>query len=469
MRSEAKPESHHVYALDGGGYDRARATHAVLCDLRDALKATPNNPVSDVVIFACGKQNSQLPTLLFQQLELQRPAGANALYVAVEWPCFVASQPVPAKETGQGRFKRLMDDIRATYLSGGADENTEVLDNLVSKCERYMEDVDRLVKYGKKGDERFPADLRDQLVQMSLAFGRQGTRCAPETEDCSDMKPFIDGGRGHNGVLTSIQVDDLQRAALKSSEIEDTLSNGMADTVSLRPTERHWLVLCRVIATVMSRALERRAALVGQRGVHGLICDLMRHTTWSTRFHLAAHAHGAHAALSSTLGPGLPRRLHTLYVAQGACEAGVAGPRMAYRPLSNDWRPVAGALICVAAPTSMLPGHPTLDEPYSLAAHGWRGVSCKGLVVRSDKQTKVHYRPGGFYTLHAEQLDGEEQGDMCANAELVALFWEAVMTKLPANAYGIVDPATLPGKYWTSYRSRTRRWPVIHCSSSCLC
>ena len=393
----------------------------------------------------------------------------------MDWPCFNNSHPTtppsqqPPREAGHRRFSRLLEECRNTFISGEGEGGVRtVIDGLVAKCERYMQDVERLVRYGKIRDERFPCDLSDQLALFARVVERPGSWCGSEFASVGDVKPHFDGSDRRHGELTSLRVDELQREALKLANVK---SDGGDDASGPNPSvERHWHVLCCVIATIISRVLERRAAIVGQRGVHALVCDLMRHARSNTRFHLLGHAHGAHAALSATLGASLPRRLHSVYIVQGSCDARIASLRFPYRPLARGWQPVAGPLICVAtAQVPLLCSHPTLDDVGALAARGWEGVRDKRVVVRGDALPKVRFAPGVFYSVNARDLMLD--GGVCANSQLVELLWDAATIRLSSAAYNIVDMAKLPSKYWTSYNSRTGprfNTPSIRCGFQCL-
>ena len=92
-----------------------------------------------------------------------------------------------------------------------------------------------------------------------------------------------------------------------------------------------------------------RAGVIGGRGVHELIGELMRYAAPHVRFSAFGHSLGAHVMQVAMIGYDrsyFSRKIQTLLLAQGACTTRAVSRGGPYRPLVSKFRPVAGPILC---------------------------------------------------------------------------------------------------------------------------
>lgn len=218
------------------------------------------------------------------------------------------------------------------------------------------------------------------------------------------------------------------------------------------------------------RHLTRRAYMVGARGLHMLIASIMRITSSSTRIHVYGFSMGATVALASSIGtaPGsaLTRKIHSLFIFQGAVNHDWLRPGEVFRPICNTLEPVAGHVIITYAEKDLaLIGFNVANSAFrmnkKMQAIGHKGadvesepMNCVQTTVQDVIKDSYSLTPKTIYNVDCGGLNGFHHHCL-GMKEIVKLFLKTATSSIDESLYNIKDHDSLPDGFWTDYTTRT--------------
>ncbi len=417
-----------------------------------------------------------------EQMEARKPEDARILYIAVKWPSAVPTvfSRSPYKNAKEF-FTEIMSQIKAITVESDeraedtttkgrkVGEATKAADECIELLNRFFE-VDN-----EDDDETLPEEVRGSLAKLANKINEQSA--------CSrgDSESLLDDGDKY-GTVTSVSVERIYqrvrtnnlspnwREELKKQETDNAQEQTVATrSFSVGRVFKHTLRAFNLAATifdVLFGTFERRAAIVGSRGVHWAISDLMKHAPEETKFHLFGHSLGGHVVLAAAIGraPGsaFTRKLHSVFIAQGACPTDVFKTGNPYRPIASKLKPVAGP---ISATTwdgdAALKGYDVF-LPRPAGIFGFDKSNPLGLQrIVLDKRNadgpkqQEEFKKATIYNLHSSAIIDDHT--VVNQHELMDMFWQAARVDLDRNDYQMTDPASLPDSYWNDYGIRVER------------
>ncbi len=476
---------YYIIQLDAGGFPNQPSIELGPI-LRQELLA---RQCTDVVFLAHGWNTSRIDdgsilgiNQVVEQMEARKPKDSRVLYIAVKWPSAMPTvfARSPYKDARQF-FREVMIQIRATTLESDeraddtttkdrkAGEATKAVDECSELLDKFFESED------ENGDETLPEEVRESLARLANKINEQSA--------CSrgDSESLLDDGNKY-GTMTSASVEKIyqrvrsnnlspkRREEMKKQEAD----NAQEQIVTTRSFPvggvfKHVTRAFNLAATLFDLlyiTFERRAAIVGSRGVHWAISDLMKHAPEETKFHLFGHSMGSHVVLSAAIGraPGstFTRKLHSVFIAQGACSTDVFKRGQPYRPLASKLKPIAGPISATTYFEDELLKKYDVFLPRPAGMFGFDRSNPLGLKrivllkrVKDDPEQQEEFKKATIYNLDSNAI--LENHVEVNHVEIIDMFWQAARVHLDTNECQMTDPASLPEGYWHEYGIRVER------------
>lgn len=511
--SEDGKVTYYILDLDAGGYPRSNTVDLQPLLRQELLRTSKSSPTyTDVVICSHGWQTRRdsdgsvgIANRVVRQLEACKPANRHVLYIAVCWPSFISSVfETNPEDDPKSLISRVMQNIRQvasdgekTVVDPTADfsvtetaktpESLTAADECESVCTKFIEDDANASAHGNtssvaaataavasmslengKPKDSLPPDVCDSVAKLVNELSKQSGRVN------SDDSSLLDDGEKYGAASPQMIEAAYQRVKAKNSkppQREATVQSRSFSIVGMLAAGVGSTAydLANTIFDVIFGTFERRAAIVGSRGVHWCLADLMEHAPKSTRFHLLGHSLGCHVVQSAAIGraPGskLSRKIHTMFLGQAAVPEHVYERGGPYRPIVSKLRPIAGPILATTfvedpaliaydmflpRPIGRFGFFTTSPFPYKTIALE-EAVSSAKQKVDFQRETVYKVEGGSIITGHGDISD----------RELMDLFWQAASVDIHEKDAEVVESSKLPYGFWTNYRVRTENYTRI--------
>ncbi len=498
-RSDDGKVEYYILDLDAGGYPRDQTIEGLLREElmgRNRPRDAPTPRYTDVVVISHGWNTQRasdgsipLANRVVAKMEECKPADRRVLYVAVKWPSFLTTVFEPSKDDDpksvvSGVMKKLRQTVAEAEDSAvnpteqfnvaqaatapeslaAADECEAALESFITADEANSTAAVSARETATDGS--LPEDVRVALAKFANEIGKQSGRVN------ADDSSILDDGEKY-GVVTPEMVENSYqnvraknlKPPTKEPEVQSRSFTVAGVFGAIGVAKKAWDV-ANTIFDVVFGTFERRAAIVGSRGVHWCLADMMERASPKTRFHLFGHSLGCHVVQSAAIGrsPGskLSRKIRTMFLGQAAVPSHVYGRGGAYRPIVSRLKPVAGpilASIYEMDPALMLYDvflprpvgrfglevtDPFPAEDLTLEAHG----------ERSSMQ-KFDFKPSTVYNIQGGPVV-TGHGDI-ADREVMDVFWQAASIDIHEKDAEVVESSKLPYGFWSNYKIRSEK------------
>ena len=475
---------YYLYEVDAGGYEVASKDGAyVLPALVDLLKADSGdeNPYTDVIVLSHGYANGKeddgsiaFGNSVANALDRERPSGVNPLYVAVHWPSVPTTLFHGSAKENEERYDRLVE--------GDATQVAKTLSEDIGHLQKELKDIEpaaakKLESVANAASKcvhdqhvhssaELPKPVHEELTQLAAALSPEAS--AKKDDACNSV---LDDGAKYTDDTNKYVQANFAHATQKAT---------IVSKASERPSfiQALWgKRLSFTIQDIMFGQFERRASVVGSRGVHLLLAKLMEAAAPQVKFHLFGHSLGGHVISAAAIGrkPGslLTRKIHTLMIAQGAMDSNSYAKGGAYRPVVTHLKPVAGPVLATMSPFD---GALKAYDIFHNTPIGLSGIKDARPGVMSvipltpfqdgNARAVLKFEGGKFYNLDGKDIITEGKPDILGlididkahsdirDPETMHAFWCACITELPQSLYSVVPNSQLPKDYWDNYRIR---------------
>ena len=483
--SEDGQVEYYIIQLDAGGFPTEESV--ALAPLLRELVSTKQ--YTDVVIlchgWATGREEDGSINMVNQnvrQMEARKPKNCNVLYVAVKWPSVVSTVFARSPYKNEKEFfadvmkdvKQITDESdqiskKSTVKNRKLGEASDIAQHCAKHCDEFI------ASEKEEKSDSLPNGVRHSLANLANKINEQSA-CAD-----GDSESLLDDGERY-GSMTPDSIEKLYQRT-RSRNLSPRFQRGETKNEENpadedEPTDKQFSLgrifqrtarafnLAATVFDVVFGTFERRASIVGSRGVHWTLVDLMKHAPESTKFHLYGHSLGSHVALAGSIGraPGnlLPRKIHSIFITQGAIPTNSFRRGEAYRPIASKLKPIAGPI------TETLMKEDEALKSYDLFLPRPAGIfgfdrSSPLLLRRIELRKhspdrpnqKVDFKKGYIYNLVADGIILDHNDT--EKDEILDMFWQAASVKVDPSDYEVADPKSLPEGYWNDYGIRVER------------
>lgn len=441
-----------VFELDAEG-NYTNETKA-LEDIRSELSSCSKR-YTDVVIIAHGyntKRNRDGSLLhansIVPALEIRKPSDRNCLYIGITWPSFFTTvldgekePPKQSKELVTKVLRMVRGTVRAETSEIPATQNSSRIQAAIGKMREEAEKIVDGASFDGGGDKFYPelwdviADFADELEKDD----EPATDSEPEnttSESGSIQSVFRNLMKGFQKMLGT--------GRSRYGRDDDRRSSEMLYKSTLRMKKLGKLP--KGLFEVFYGTFETRAHLVGARGVHKLVADIMKTTTSDLRIHLFGHSLGAIIVLAAAVGEdnvsSLPRKLHSILLMQGACPGNVVAKEGPYRNAVTDLEPVAGPILATVAFDDLALKATNIFRPVSIGRVGFEGTEpykTEDIHVERMKpgtrKSVASLRKRHCYNLISDEvISDHNEVDV---KEIMDIFWNSATIEMEESDYKI--------------------------------
>lgn len=259
-------------------------------------------------------------------------------------------------------------------------------------------------------------------------------------------------------------------ACEKQQIFEGAMIHGSSAILTVRNQSASTDTVVRTVKDFSFGQFMRRASNVGSKGVHLLLAHLMRLTPPSVKIHLFGFSMGACVAMAAAIGraPGsaLTRKIHSMFICQGAVPSKSMTEGQQFRPLVSNLKPVAGTIIFTHTQkdTALIAYRVARSDSsgmYEEHAAGCNGIQGTDSSITHECDIRqfplfcCEVKPGNIYNLSSDMLPGVDH-NCYAKPDVIAAFWKGASLNFDESRYQFVDHGSLPTDYWTSYTARTQ-------------
>lgn len=484
-------EKYYVVEFDSGGNMR-KSGYSALQKIREELSSTTTS-YTDVVLLAHGWNTRRrgeegrlnMANRVVPSLAKEKPEGVTPLFVAIAWPSFFTTLFDRGSGDGRDALKKFLSEVRKAVTEDGLSITSRSLedaikpdvelavDDLEKSAEAFIAEEDEAQDNDEIALDTMPLELRVNVAQLVNEVSMQNALV-----DDMPESPLDDGARYCTEMTAdvvesryqTVDVDadtDSQKPGGEDTPIDGIGGFAVPVPTIVRTAKRAWRVLF-AIQDLLFGTYERRASVIGARGVHTLIAELMRQSKPSVRFSGFGHSLGAHVLQSAAIGLDrsyLPRKMHTLLLAQGACVSNSLDRGGAYRPLVSQLQPVAGPILATlnSGDPALIAYDVFLPSPYGRVGFGnvrpFRKQEVLVYAIESEnwKGENIRLNKETCYSLDCGTEDVIKGHSDVQAVEVSRLFWKAVQVEISEKEYEPTDPALLPRNYWSDHDVRSEK------------
>jgi len=438
-----------------------------------------------------GVANDTVPSL-----QATIPEDRKCLYVAVSWPSDVPTTLFDGDDKAPRELVLdMLEELAEIWASGNAPVLTNAF-NISEKVEHLKHLMEHIL------ENKAPRAFNHTVDELSRELSKhRAEKTASSTTTSSNIVPVYNS-RAHEAAESvkerfrrrkeslearkeSLQgrkeslyekISDYKSRSISSSPSDTvsvdrsfSLSSGVRAMYRTGKTVKKTYDLLMTLFDVIYNSFERRAQIVGSRGVHDMLALLMQQAIPRVRFHLFSHSMGTHVLQSAALGreptgSQLTRKVHTLFMAQPACSTDIYAKGGPYRPFVSKLCPIAGPILATI-----------MKDDEALMLYDWFRTKPLGkfgffnqepfnkcevavIDVPEEKENQhVPIQPVVFekktvYNLRAKSVISKHSDFY--DKEISSLFWQAAVIDMEENDYVVTDPEDLPKNFWTSYEVR---------------